>query len=552
MCRLRGSAPWHVRCTTLGLVSAPSNAIGARSHAPGPAAEPAWFAPGHNCWRTAAAERATVLVDGDAYFRAVAAAIERAERSVVILSWDVDSRTPMARTGTRAQKRTLGQVLHAALRRRPALEVRVLNWDFAVLYAFEREFLPRLRREWRAHPRLHFRFDGTHPLGACHHQKVVVVDDAVAFAGGLDICDRRWDTPAHDCDDARLDLGGKPYPPFHDVQMVVDGAAARALGDLARARWHEATGEDIAAVPSMRNDPWPRGVTPDFTGVEIAIARTIPAGTERPAVREVETLFRDVIAAARRWIYAENQYLTSSVIGDLLAARLEEPDGPEVVLVLPREGCGWLEEQTMSMRRKRILDRLHASDRHGRLRVYAPMVGEAVVNVHSKVMIVDDVFLRVGSANLSNRSMAVDTECDLALAATDPRSRAGVAAVLHRLLSDHLCVPTPRVAAALAAHGSLIRTIEELRGQRHTLTPLVATTASWLDGLPSEAHFFDPPEPVDPARLFATVLSGLRPDGGRPWLPPWFPWIAGALGCIAGLATGRSPRPRRSPPVRHV
>jgi phospholipase D1/2 len=475
------------------------------------------FVPGRNCWRTAAASRVAVLIDAAAYYDAVVAAIARAQRSVLILSWDVDSRTTLA--GGCSSHR-LGEVLHAALERKPRLEVHVLNWDFALLYVFERELFAAYRRDWHAHPRLHFRADGTHPFGACHHQKVVVVDDAVAFSGGLDICSRRWDTPSHDPDDARrVDLAGVPYPPFHDVQIAVDGDAARALGDLARERWRQATGETLAR-PTLQGDAWPRSVTPDFTDVEVAIARTIPASQGTPAVREVEALFRDAIHDARRWIYAENQYLTWPGLADALLARLDEPAGPEVVLVVPREGCGWLEEQTMSMRRARVVERLRAGDRHGRLRILAPIVkgdvegcaeGGVAVNVHSKVMIADDTFLRVGSANLSSRSMAVDTECDVALAGTDHETRTGIAAVRDRLLADHLGVTASEVASAFAETGSLLGTIDRLQGKPHTLQPLPARAPGWLDGLPDEVHVFDPPEPIDAARLLKEMLPAVLP-----------------------------------------
>ena len=126
--------------------------------------------PGRNCWRVEASDRAAVLMDADAYFRAVSEAIGRARHSVLILSWDIDSRTGLA-GGRSDGTHRLADVLHDALDRHPHLTVRVLNWDFALIYAFEREMLARLRPEWSTHPRLHLRFDGTHPVGACHHQR---------------------------------------------------------------------------------------------------------------------------------------------------------------------------------------------------------------------------------------------------------------------------------------------------------------------------------------------------------------------------------------------
>jgi phosphatidylserine/phosphatidylglycerophosphate/cardiolipin synthase-like enzyme len=495
-----------------------------------------WLAPGRNCWRVATSDRASVLVDADAYFGAVADAIANARTSVLILAWDIDSRTALAGGADDERTHRLGGMLRAALDRHPSLEVRVLNWDFALIYAFEREFLPQYRPEWRTHPRLRFHFDGTHPLGACHHQKVVVVDDAVAFAGGLDICDRRWDTSAHDPDDPRrIDLGGKSYPPFHDVQMVVDGDAARALGELARQRWRDATGETLPAPRPLHADHWPASVAPDFTDVDVAIARTAPASPTTPGVREVERLFLDAIAAARHTIYAENQYFTSDVVADALVTRLEEPDGPEVVIVVPRDGCGWLEEQTMSMRRRRIVAKLRAHDRFDRLRIYAPLIDdEVVVNVHSKVMIVDDVHLRVGSANLSNRSMAVDTECDLAIVADREATRAAIASVRDRLLADHLGVTPDEIAATFADTGSVIGTIERTRTRRHRLTPLPEASPAWLDYLPPETYVFDPVEPIDAARIIGSLLP-LDTAAPRSWLP----FALGAVGFLVGLALGR-------------
>ena len=462
--------------------------------------------PGTNCWRVARASRVSFLIDADAYFAAFRQAVSLARDTVIIVGWDIDSRVPLGPAGAP----TLLAFLKAALDRQPGLKVFALGWDFSVIYTLERQALPAYRFSSNGHPRLSFHLDAAHPVGASQHQKIVVVDDAVAFAGGLDLTIRRWDTPAHRARaPERIDPAGRPYPPVHDVQLVVDGDAAAALGELARDRWRAAVGRPIPAGAAA-SDPWPAAVVPDARDVPVGIARTRPAFGGAPAVREVEQLHLDAIAGAARSIYIENQFLTSAAIGSALARRLDEPAGPEVVVLLPRHEDGWLERSSLGILRARLVARLEASDRHGRLRLYHPVVPDldgACVNVHAKVVIVDDALARVGSANLANRSMGLDSECDLVLdAALDPRLGAPIAALRNRLVGEHLGVEPAAVADALAARGSLIGAIEALAGGPRTLVPLPRPAAPGPGELRALAR----------AGLDLTFLDGLVCDPERP------------------------------------
>src|SRR5581483_8161705 len=92
---------------------------------------------------------------------------------------------------------TLCDFLNAVVSRPHGPQAHVLTWDFAMLYALDREWLPLYKLDWRTHRRLKFRMDDKHPPGGSHHQKVVVADDAVAFVGGIEITHARWDTPGH-------------------------------------------------------------------------------------------------------------------------------------------------------------------------------------------------------------------------------------------------------------------------------------------------------------------------------------------------------------------
>src|SRR3546814_17525071 len=108
----------------------------------------------------------------------------------------------------------------------------------------------------------------------------------------------------------------------------------------------------------------------------------------------------------------------------------------------------------MNAGRRRFVERLAAAGVGGRVQLVFPAVpgdasGEGVM-VHAKVMIVDDRLLRIGSANLNNRSMGTDSECDLALEAANAEDRAAISRLLHRLLAAPLGRDREEIAAMLA------------------------------------------------------------------------------------------------------
>lgn len=472
--------------------------------------------PGRNCWRIERAHRFGMLIDADAYFRAVRHAIRHARRSVFILGWDIDSRMLLVPDGANdGYPEPLGEFLHAVVAERPNLRIYVLNWDFAMLYALEREWLPVYKLGWRTHRRLAFHMDGRHPAGASHHQKVVVIDDALAFVGGLDLTGSRWDTPEHAAPEPRRrDCNGKPYAPFHDVQAMVDGDVARALGELCRERWRRATGTVVHGVAVSPDETlWPNNVVPDLTEVPVAIARTEPAYDGHGGVFEVRQLHLDAIARAHAHLFFENQYFTSDMLGAALAARLQEARGPEMLVITPQTQSGWLEESTMGILRARLHRRLQAADRHARYRLCCPRLPglhSACLNVHSKVFTADDRLLSVGSANLSNRSMAFDTECNLAIEAVgDESERARVAGAIAgmraRLLAEHLAATPQQVAAQTRARASLHAAVDAVSHGERTLVPLHPSEPETSVLIP-EPGIFDSEKPIEPDRLVALLV----------------------------------------------
>jgi phosphatidylserine/phosphatidylglycerophosphate/cardiolipin synthase-like enzyme/membrane protein DedA with SNARE-associated domain len=466
------------------------------------------FEPSKNCHQLVTAHRAAFIIDGEAYFRALYESFRQAQHTIFIIGWDLHSDLHLIREKTDSDcPPGLGQLLDRLIAEKEGLRVYLLSWDFAMIYALEREFFPRYKLKWRTHKRIHFCLDSHHPVGASQHQKIVVVDDAVAFAGGFDLSKWRWDTPAHrPDDDRRIDPDGKPYPPFHDIQMAVDGPAARALGRLARDRWVNATGKNPIDRENRGKDvPWPSSVDPDVEQVKVAVARTMPTYGDQQAVREVERLYLDSIAAARHTIYIENQYLSSHRIGEALKQRLEEADGPEVVIVLPQKTGGWLEQHTMDVLRGRILIGLREADRHDRLRIYYPRITkepECTLMVHAKVMVIDDDFVRVGSSNLSNRSMGFDSECDLAIAADDNEAtRSAIVSLRNRLIGEHSGVSMDDVADAVEKTGSLIKAIESLPKGERRLVDLSGDVPPEVDQWVPESDLLDPEKPLEPDEL---------------------------------------------------
>lgn len=457
--------------------------------------------PGYNCYAVARAERVALLVDGEAYFRAFYQAALRAKRSITILGWDFNSQAqlhfdPIAEGGPPA---LLGEFLNYLVRRRRSLHVHVLNWDYPMVFGTDREFPPLYGFGWKPSRRVHLRYDDTHPVAGSQHQKIVLIDDAIAFVGGIDLTVKRWDTPEHCPDDPRRMAYGKPYPPFHDLMMAVDGEAAQALAGVARERWLLATGQKLKSVAADQ-DPWPSALEPDMRGVDVGIARTMPPAGETPAVREIERLYLDMIAAARKQLYIENQYFTAPRLAAALEKRLAEPEGPEVVLVLRLLSHGWLEEHTMHVLRTRLLQRLKEADRYGRFHVYYPHVPglaeSCCLDVHSKVMIVDDRMLRIGSANLCNRSLGVDTECDVLI---ESRGEPAVAAAIRdfrdRLIAEHLGIERRAFQAELQKAGSLSGAIAALRSEKRTLREL-EDIKEWSETILNIAAVADPDEPI--------------------------------------------------------
>jgi phosphatidylserine/phosphatidylglycerophosphate/cardiolipin synthase-like enzyme len=456
--------------------------------------------PGRTAWRLERAERAALLIDNQAYFAAAKAAMRKAQRTVWLLGWTFDPRTRLDPRGKKDREDQVGVFLRRLAASNPELDVRVLVWQSQIAVSMSQGGYPQRAAPEFVGSRVNFRLDATTPFGACHHQKALIIDGRLAFVGGGDFSVDRWDTPDHpDRERGRLMPSGKLHAPRHEVMMMVEGPVAHALAQLFRERWRRAT-RDLPPNVAAPEDgsPWPDGIAPEFDDVAVAIARTEPNWRNRPGADEIEALHVRSIMLARERIYLENQYVTSPVIADLLAKRLSEADGPEVVIVTTRQSPSWFDQMTMDRARNQFIARLMAADRYGRFRAYTPVTrGGDTIIVHSKVSIIDDRLVRAGSANLNARSGGFDTECDVAIEAHDEASRAAVRGFRHRLLAHWVHVPPETFAVAEAAHGlgDAVERLDAARARR--LRPLEPGRAGVLAQLVTRYGLGDPAGPHD-------------------------------------------------------
>jgi phosphatidylserine/phosphatidylglycerophosphate/cardiolipin synthase-like enzyme len=358
-----------------------------------------------------------LLVDGSEALPAIAAEIARAESYVHLTGWFFSPELHLSRE----EEPVVVRNLLAELAER--VDVRVLSWKGAPIPVFKpsqrevREMLDALSR----HTKIQAHADGCTGFTHCHHEKVVVVDGRVAFVGGIDLTldgGDPWDTPSHV---ARGGIG------WHDAAMRLEGPAVADVEQHFRVRWHGATREAL-----------PRPVVSDEAGdVEAQIVRTVPARIYR-AVRQGDySILEAYIAALRsaeRFIYLESQFLWSPEIVTILADKLESPpsDDFRVLVLLPARA-----NDGADISRGQVAALIHAADETTRFLACTIYARERnlrdPVYVHSKIGIVDDRWLTLGSANLNAHSLFHDTEMNVVT--LDERV---ARAARVRLWSEHL------------------------------------------------------------------------------------------------------------------
>lgn len=454
---------------------------------------------GETCWRLCEADQMSVLVDADAYYQAFCRAALCARHRIYISGWQFDTKAVLARPEPEhppSHPIELLPFLNYLCEQTPDLHIYITAWDYSLVYAIEREWLQKLKFDFQSHERVRFEFTNHPDPGGCYHRKLVVIDNRVAFLGGLDLCDSRWDERRHvKHDPRRVDLKGRPYKPFHDVQVALRGPVTRAALRIFLDDWRRTTGEDlepppssalISSVPAAPQAMWAEpgameasasaphyderapaqpdegdtfdlqrlsgGLGVRLRGGRVALCRTECDAEGRLEHGEIQHLFERALSAAEHLVYIETQYFTSKALAEALCMRLADDKRSklQVVLVMP-DGADSPKEDFVLGNRQRAVRKLIAefARRNGhefRLLMSSestPDDPSPATFIHSKLLIVDDQFLSIGSANFTNRSMRVDGELNAAWETRlEPPERAAeleadIRALRASLLAEH-------------------------------------------------------------------------------------------------------------------
>lgn len=413
--------------------------------------------PGRNCFSINAVDGSGLLVDGRDYYRAFYHAAKKARKYIFISGWQFDSEVNLLRSGDLpdGQDTRFLKFLNSLCENNSELRIYILAWDFSLIFVLEREWMQEWVFNWTTSDRLFFQFDNRHAIGASQHQKYVVIDGAAAFLGGLDICSGRWDDRGHLYDNPeRINPDGTVYEPYHDIQCYLTGQAVGELSRMFATRWKNITGASIEVPAPVKGVEYLGGAGLAIKSSSAALSKTQAKSLVPVAepVREIAYLYTDAIRSARRLIFIENQYLSSFIVYRALAEKLEYSQSKlEVVIILPDKPHGLMEEISLGITQNRLLKSLQstARDKGHALGVYSVQApsddGRPVsVYIHSKLMIVDDLFLTMGSANMTNRSMGLDTELNISWEATSHARhkdlRDSIRAIRADLLMEHTAV----------------------------------------------------------------------------------------------------------------
>jgi phospholipase D1/2 len=469
------------------------------------------FQTSYNCWRVRRLKRGSLLIDCANFYRAVHSAVRTAEHSIFIIGWEVDSGTYLLR-GKEAEHSeipvTALDLLKWKATQNPQLQIYILRWDSSVAFLNEREPLPEYAWSTNSPENLHICLDNTVPIGGSHHQKIVLVDDELVMTGGMDIARQRWDDRTHSIHNPLRNDANGPYGPYHDVQMMMDGPIVQDFAELVRWRWRQCSGyEAVPARPQSKTDGgsanWPAFSEPFFKDMSCAIARTIPYLEDQDSVQEIRRMYQDLIEQAEDFIYIENQFLSYKQIALALNRQLRAKPKLRILLVSSYNPQGLFESEGLWAARIDFKNILQENIDPSRVRMACSGIPDQngqihYKRVHSKVFIVDDRYLVVASSNINNRSMTLDTECDVILQAQDAGQRRCLFETRNDLIGEHTSRTAEQVRQIFEQGGSIDDLLNAGEKNGYSLREIDDTKFTNQNFQLVAQRFADPEEPLIP------------------------------------------------------
>jgi phosphatidylserine/phosphatidylglycerophosphate/cardiolipin synthase-like enzyme len=482
---------------------------------------------GRNCWNIVPADETGLLIDGCDYYRAFYQAAGKAARYILISGWQFDSDVSLLRDGTVQEDRDVPLLgfLNELSEKNTDLRIYILAWNFNPVYGLDREWFQKWYFNWTTNERLKFCFDSSHCVGASHHQKFAVVDGATAFLGGLDLCSGRWDDREHcPSNPKRINSDQHPYGPFHDIQSYHSGAVAEGLATLFKERWRIVCGDDLNLPAVSARTPLSFAGCLPLASHRVGISRTQTRTDDgkQESIQEIRQIFVDAITSAESIIYVENQYFSSNAVFKALYQRMTKKQRTplQIILVLAKDANAFVEKVSIGIVQAKIIGRLRelAAETGHQLGVYysaclAEDGQEVPIYIHSKLFSVDDRFLSVGSANMNNRSMGLDTEINVTWETSideDGLSRS-IRDIRTNLLAEHIGAKDPEEVRRLSSIEGLVDYLDHLaaggsrRLRRHPALDGNPAEYETLASIFPDGFPFDMEEPPSEQTLYETI-----------------------------------------------
>ncbi|QJR81641.1 phospholipase [Alteromonas pelagimontana] len=473
------------------------------------------FKQGENCWVTSTASYATPLIDCANYYKALHASIVKAKHSIFIVGWDIDSRIRLLRGDEEEQSEApsvISDLLAWKAEQNPELKIYLLRWDSSLAFFAQRELWAKEVWDEKTPDNVETVLDDTIPMGGSQHQKIVVIDDEVVFSGGMDVSTNRWDTRDHPVESEERNGPEGEYAPLHDVQMVAAGPVVKDFAELVRWRWlRVAETQPIAIREDAKNaldsplpEAWPQMFDPWFEKIDCALARTIPFMDEVEPVQEVRHILLDLINEAENVIFIENQFTSRQEIAEALNRRMKACPSLHIIVVSSYEPKGKFECEAFWASRidfKKILEK--DVDPSRIIMTYSSIEDQkgrkAYKRIHSKVMSIDDKYLVIGSSNLSNRSMTLDTEIDTVFFGNTPENSRQIARVRDDLLAEHTGRELDAVSELMKSENPAKALMEGQIAHGYVLTEIHDEVFTDQSGINFFRSLSDPEEPLMPA-----------------------------------------------------